>query len=252
GIPLRWAGSWRERLVDAVREALPALVAAVSETAPPAFSAPDPDPFVPQRLEFTSPQLCGLVGVDGDRGGRLLLFPPDGGLALFTGERIGLEPAGTGGILAVRAGPDGRLGVRFRGPLLRFPDSTPFLDLEAGLARARLVEAEVTLDFLPRHPERALADFGIVTGTVVLDGARHAIAADGFVEEGAASGPWPRLRAAVGVGAGASVAVTVGLDGAGATGFLCRDGRHVAIAAARATLGPPEAPFEGMMLELEL
>ena len=46
--------------------------------------------------------------------------------------------------------------------------------------------------------------------------------------------------------------MTVGLDGAGATGFLCRDGRHIAVAAARARLGPADAPFEGMTLELEL
>jgi hypothetical protein len=252
GIPLRWAGSWRDRLLDAIRDALPALTARAPERTPPPYDAPVPEPSVPRRLEFTGPRLCGLVGLDASRGGRLLLFPPDGGLVLFTGERLGLEPSGTGGILELRPGADGALAVRFRGPLLRFPDSTPFLDLEAGLARARLVEAEVALDFLPHHPNRARADFGVVSGAVTLDGTHHAIAAAGFLEEGTASDPWPRLRAALGLGDGASVAVTVGLDGAGATGFLCRDGRHVTIVAARARLGPPDAPFERMTLDLEL
>src|SRR5439155_594421 len=54
------------------------------------------------------------------------------------------------------------------------------------------------------------------------------------------------------LGDGASLALTLGLHGGEANGFLCRDGRHVAVAAAHATLGPADAPLARVGLELEL
>src|SRR5439155_792131 len=53
-------------------------------------------------------------------------------------------------------------------------------------------------------------------------------------------------------GGGASLALTLGLHGGEASGFLCRDGRHVAVAAAHAALGPADAPLAHVGLELEL
>jgi len=248
GIALRWPGPWREMLLAACAEALPVLVAPPAAARPPEAVAGVASPVEARRLEFTSPTVSGLVGLDRGRGGRLLLFPPDGGLVLFTGERVGLAPEG----LALRGGEDGGVTVRFRGPLLRFPDTTPFLDLEAGLARARLVEAAVELAFVPDHPPSDAGEFGTLTGRIVVDGVGQHIMGPAFVEDASASGPWPRLRAALRLPDGAGLAVTVGLGHDTASGFLCRDGGHVPVAAARATLGPAHAPLETLALEVDL
>ena len=250
GIALRWPGPWRARLVAACTEALPALLAA-----PHPASAPPGDttaaalaPPVPRRLEFAGAALSGLVGLDAGRTGRLLLFPAAGGLVLFTGERLGHTPGG----LRVEPSASGGLALRYDGPLLRFPDTTPFLDLETGLARAELVEGEIELRFAPGHAHEGPAEFGTVTGSVALERARHPVTASAFAEDGAPAGPWPRLRAALDLGGGASLALTLGLPGGEASGFLCRDGRHVAVAAAHAALGPADAPLAHVGLELEL
>ena len=250
GIALRWPGPWRVRLLAACAEARPALVAAPhpARTAPGESTTSEAVPPVPRRLEFAGAALSGLVGLDAGRTGRLLLFPESGGLVLFTGERLGHTPGG----LRVEPSASGGLALRYDGPLLRFPDTTPFLDLETGLARAELIEGEIALRFAPGHAHDGAAEFGTVRGSVVLDGVRHPVAARGFAEDGAPAGPWPRLRAALDLGGGASLALTLGLHGGEASGFLCRDGRHVAVAAARAALGPADAPLAHVGLELAL
>jgi len=247
GIVLRWPGPWRRRLVAACRDVLPALVAPTPE-AVAASAIPAPRPIVPRRLQFVAPRLSGLVALDAGRGGRLLLFPPGGGLFLFTGERLGL---GRSRGLDVGADPNGVLHVRFAGPLLRFPDTRPFLDLEVGLAAADLVEAEVALDFTPAHAADGSGEFGRVTGTVTVDGSEDAIAGDAFAEDGPAAGPWPRFRAAVRVDE-TSLALTIPLDGGAATGFVCRDGRHVAVASARAVFGSADAPLDRVDVDVRL
>ncbi|HJQ83739.1 MAG TPA: hypothetical protein VKA21_06680, partial [Candidatus Binatia bacterium] len=253
GIALRWPGRWRERLVDAIVAAVPALTAASPEPAPTAGCAASAGAIAPGRLEFTSPLCCGLVGVDGQRGGRLLLFPPDGGLVLFTGERLGLEPAGVTSALRFTKTADGGRAVRYDGPLLRFPDTTPFLDLEAGLARAHVVDGAVGLDFLPAHPACASGGFGTIHGRVAIDGVREDIVGSAFAEDGGGgTGPWPRLRTQLRLADDVRLVLTVGFDGAGATGFVCRGGRHVAIAAARATLAGPDGSLERVALEVRL
>src|SRR5207247_1487795 len=173
GIALRWPGPWRARLVAACTEALPALLAA-----PHPASAPPGDttaaalaPPVPRRLEFAGAALSGLVGLDAGRTGRLLLFPAAGGLVLFTGERLGHTPGG----LRVEPSASGGLALSYDGPLLRFPDTTPFLDLETGLARAELVEGEIELRFAPGHAHEGPAEFGTVTGGVAVERARHPV-----------------------------------------------------------------------------
>jgi hypothetical protein len=257
GIPLRWPGAWRARLLEACAAALPALH--LDDEAVPRStvlaSAPDPAP-APRRLQFTGPRLCGLAAAGGD-GGRLLLFPPEGGLFLFTGEHTGIETPGGLGTLALRAAPGGRLRLGFRGPLLHFADTTPFLDLEAGLATARLIEAQVSLDFEPDHSALPTAggpggDFGAVSGQVVLDGWRAAITGQGFGAEEPATGPWPRLRAALRLANRAGLAVTADLDGSRASGFVCRGGRHIPLLEARVALGPAHAPLERLALDLRL
>ena len=103
GIPLRWPGTWRARFLAALDEALPAMIEPQPASAPATTPTPGV-PVGPGRLQFTGRELCGLVAVDRDRGGRLLLFTPEGGLVLFTGERLGLEPAGTDGPFVASAG----------------------------------------------------------------------------------------------------------------------------------------------------
>jgi hypothetical protein len=253
GIAVRWPGRWRDALVAACEETLPAFLVPPDPTSRGAARVDAAPAAIARRLQFTSAGLSGLVGLDRARGGRLLLFPPEGGLLLFTGERIGLAPAAVTGALAVRRTPAAGVAVRFRGALLRFPDTTPFLDLETGLARATLADAEIALDFERLHPDAAGdADFGVVRGVVRVDGAEHAIAAAGFTEDGPDPTTWPRLRAALRVGETAYVAFTLALDGGAASGFLCADGGHVAIVGGRAALAHGEAALEHVDVTLEL
>ena len=250
GIALRWPGSWRSRLVEACLEVLPALLdpGSVPATAPRAAGSVEA-PVTARRLQFTDARFCGLVALDGGRGGRLLLFPPEGGLFLFTGERIGLEPDGVAGKLRLEPDVDGTLSVQFSGPLLRFPDTTPFLDLEAGLARAELLDADVAIRFAPDHPAEG---FGTVTGSVTVGGETHRIRGDGFATEEGTSAPWPRLRAALRLADGRGLVLTVGADGVPATGFVCRGGHRVAVASAQAVTGGGDSPLERVTFDLAL
>lgn len=254
GIALRWPGPWRERFIDACRAVLRDLTdPGAPDSAPRAMRDPVGGARVApvtRRFEFTSPTLCGLVGLDAP-GGRMLLFPPRGGLALFTGERTGGERAASVGALDLERGERG-LGLRFRGPLLTFPDTTPFLDLETGLASADLVDAEVEIDFTADEPGPTGGAFGQVRGRAVVAGASWPLTGHGFAEEGAPPALWPRLRAAFRLGDTTQLALTLALQGGEATGFVSRRGEHIAVATARATLGPPASPLDRIALELEL
>ena len=242
GIPLRWPGRWRTHFVDACREVLPTLAARGADAgAAPATTVRVP---VPYRLQFAGAPFSGLAAVGSDGGARLLLFPSDGGLFLFTGERAGA--------LAVETTGPGATTLGYAGPLLRFPDTRPFLDLEGGLARARLVDADVRLTFTAAHTGGEAGDFGAVAGTVTLDGRRVDVAASAFAEDVERAAPWPRLRAALQLDRETALDVTVGLAGGKATGFLCRAGRHVEVVAARVSLGPPAARLARVTLELDL
>ena len=213
-----------------------------------AGSSADPLPDLTRRLEFTTPELCGLMAVD-PRGGRLLLFPRTGGLVLFTGERVGDQPPGVVCGLETRDTPDGGLDVRFRGPALRFAETTPFLDLETGLASAALIDMEVDLEFRPVHAAREGGDFGRVEGVARLDRERTALAGGAFHENGGAFGPWPRLRAAFQLPDGAGLVLTIALADGSARGHLCRGGAHATVRAARYELG---ASLERIALDVEL
>jgi len=46
--------------------------------------------------------------------------------------------------------------------------------------------------------------------------------------------------------------VTLGLDGSAASGFVCRDGRHVAVVAGRAVLADTASPLAQLRLDVEL
>src|SRR5439155_1728827 len=186
------------------------------------------------RLQFAGAPFSGLVGVTPDGGARLLLFPSEGGLFLFTGERA------RG--LTIAPAPAGRITLDYAGPLLRFPDTVPFLDLERGLATAHLVDADVRLAFTPAHACGETGSFGTVAGSVVLDGRRIEMSATAFAEDAERAGPWPRVRVALRLDPTTALNVTVGLDGRDATGFLCRAGTHAA-ASAPGRRGTHVAPF---------
>lgn len=254
GIPLRWPGPWREHLRAALLESLPALTAAAGRAGarPAAARATDPAPGpAPRRLEFAGHPLCGLVALDGGAGGgRLLLFAPGGRLLLFTGERAGPAPADGVGPLALRPHPGGA-SVSFAGPLLEFPDSTPFLDLEAGLARGRLVDAHVAL----RYDAATAGDgagFGRVRGEVIVDGARVPVDALGATGGAFDVGPWPRLRVALRLDETRFLRATVALADGTATGTLARGAEHVEVTAARPTFRPAASPLARFTLTVEL
>ncbi len=67
GIPLRWPGPWRTRLLDACVAAAPALAAAPVAVAAAARGIVDGfGPAAPMRVQFTSPTLCGLFPAQWD------------------------------------------------------------------------------------------------------------------------------------------------------------------------------------------
>jgi hypothetical protein len=197
-----------------------------------------------------SDRLSGLVAVDAI-GGRLLLFPPQGGVLLFTGERVVPQPPDHVGALAL-ARPDTRVMARYDGPLLDFDETTPFLDLEHGLGTAHLVEGNVALSLTPCHaPIEAAGDFGRVSGTVTLGEDTFAIDGWGFAEDGPPSGPWPRLRAALKLGDDRSLAFTTTPEGGAATGFLCAHGRHTPVVGAHVHPGGLR-PLEPLRVDVDL
>ena len=248
GIPLRWPGAWRRRFVDACRAALPALAAAPSSARAPREAAGVPAPPARTAIEIAGADVAGLAAIDGT-GSRLLLCTADGGLLLFTGDHAGRADAG--GLAVVTR--DGATRVRFAGPLARFPDTTPFVDLEEGLARATLVDdAALALDFVAAHADDEGGAFGAVTGALRVGDVETPIAAHGFAAPAAAPTPWPRLRATLRLGDRAALALVVATAEARASGFVWDGSRRVAVAGATARLGSDAAPLDGLGLDVRL
>lgn len=243
-IPLRWPGGWRRRLIDACIEALPAL--AGDPVPPPGALDPHATADGARRsLELVAGDVAGLATLDAF-GGRLLLFPPEGGLVLFTGERIG--PCSTDSVAGLHMAT-GAAHVRFDGPMVRFADTTPFVDLEHGLGAASVVQhAVVDLRFTPDDPAHATG-FGRVDGEATLDGHRLDVRGSGYAVEGSVPLVWPRLRAALRLPDGAAVSLTVGLDDGSAQGFVQdRHGRHP-VASAQVDTGPADDPLGTLVID---
>jgi hypothetical protein len=222
-VPLRWPGPWRTQLVTSLVEVLPALLGRRREAAPVPGARPEPAAGTARTFEFVGPELCGLAALD-RAGGRLLLFEQDGTLALFTGERIGGEAEGHVAGLSLTATADGGRLLRYDGPLARFPDTTPFLDLEAGLARASVVDAHCLMTFTPGHSGCA---FGSIDGELVLAGRRRSLTGTGVADHDdwrAAS----RWRAALVVDASDRLMLRSDASGV-ASGYLCRGATHVEV-----------------------
>ena len=241
-IPLRWPGAWRARLVDAITAALggPRVVRPRVARAPESPVAQ----AAPRTLQLTSPSLSGLASLD-PIGGRLLLFPPDGGLVLFTGERVGPCPGDGVAALVMAPTPGGGLRLEYDGPVLRFPDTAPFLDLEHGLRRAALADAHVRLAFTPRHERGEDAgEFGTVTGCVVLGDVETRIDGRGFADARLPMASGPGVRGALALADGTGLSFTAARSGP-ATGFRCGPSGHATVDAVRVDgpLGPDPDRF---------
>ncbi|MGH7895953.1 MAG: hypothetical protein ACREQL_14870, partial [Candidatus Binatia bacterium] len=173
-------------------------------------------------LEFVAESLSGLAALD-EHGARLLLFSDDGSLFTFTGERVGMhEPTQVAGLHMRATGT--ALELAYDGPMLRFPDTTPFLDLEHGLAGARVLDACVRLRFASSHDgEDGPCPFGSVEGRATLGDLVREVRGHGVsTRRGSRRGAHARA-----VLAGANGALLFDGDG---TSFLCRSGRHRAVA----------------------
>ena len=203
GIPLRFTCAWRTRFIEACVET---FADGREPTHPP--RAIDQHASLPAMVDTTSGLtrrlamqfhhlgggVAGLIACDvGPKGAsaRLLLLPDDGGLYFFTGEapsalaRDGVRI----GPLGLRPEAPGALALRFTGPMLRFADTSPFLDLEVGLVGARIRDVALDLRCLHAHGsgrqeapdaatsawpfERARGGFGRVSGWITgLEAAR--------------------------------------------------------------------------------
>jgi hypothetical protein len=226
GLPLRWPGAWRTRLVEAIVECVPALLGRVAGPGTSPVPAPrDPTASIRARsLEFASDGRCGLMAID-RVGARHLLFGERDQLLLFTGERTGGERMGQVGGLSFGRDEHGRHRLRYDGPLLRFPDTRPFLDLEHGLGRSALASAVLALDYVPAH--EGTCPFGSVTGELAVDGRTERIRATATLDQADVSGQ-AMERLALALGDGERLLVWAD-DGARPTGFLCREGEHLPV-----------------------
>ena len=218
-LPLRLPGTWRDAFVDACAAAF-GDDGAAEPHAWPAWITEGPQPTESLALELVAPGLSGLAAID-PHGGRLLLFPDDGRLLTFTGERVGRHDADRVAGLRVTLTATGEVELAYDGPMLAFPDTTPFVDLERGLATAGATQAEVRLRLTPSHGASDEAcPFGRVDGYARIGAMHHQVAGHGVRsrrEVGFAARPRAALRLADG-----TVFVARGADG-----ILCRDGTHV-------------------------
>jgi hypothetical protein len=228
-LPLRLPGPWRDAFVTACTAALaPAdgLPASAWNTDAEAGADVGADAIEPIALEFVAPGLSGLAALD-PQGGRLLLFTDDHRLFTFTGERVGAHGTDRVAGLRIATAPSGEVDLGYDGPMLAFPDTMPFVDLERGLASAAGIAAEVHLRWTAAHlsPD-APCPFGALRGHARIGATRYEIA-----------GHAVRTRREIGLAARSRAALRLA-DGSvvvarSAGGIVCRAGRHVAVTGCR-------------------
>lgn len=218
GAPLRWPGAPRERLVEWTVEAFrhdgaagggdralaagePYGLANDSSSAGARFVAETATALVLRAFDVRGgPDALAVVAgatrfPNGDVGTRLLLFPGGSRMAIFTGH-------GRGDSLAVPGFRFERTarGFRFRfdGHVLVVDDGALYFRDESAQAAASLAPAHLDLTLRQVAP-----DFGVVRGTVRLDGEERTILAGGFVDAGRGIGrsqAGVRLSATLGPG----------------------------------------------------
>ena len=188
-IPLRWPGPRRE---DFVRMLAAAFGAPRGAWQPRVVRGPDVrlrtvrGRAIGRRgLQFIAEEMLVMTsieaGVEGPVGGRLVVSEDRSRLGLFTGELVPLTQAWSVPPLEWICEPDGSMRVVYDGPLVRFPNHTPFVDLENGLAGGRLVEARLDVVFEPMDDagDAGVERFGHVRGELTVDGRRHRVATRG-------------------------------------------------------------------------
>ena len=116
-------------------------------------------------------------------GARMLLFLGAQRVALFTGEEL---TAHGRDVPPLAMHDDGHvLALRFHGPILLMDDAAMYLDLEAALAASRIVEADVAVQLRTVTPGDAQGiRFGVVDGSVAIDGQVRPVCTGGFVNAG--------------------------------------------------------------------
>ena len=215
-LPLRLLGPWRDAFVDACAEAFANDATATPCAWPPWLG--DAAPSEPIALEFVAPGLAGLAAID-PHGGRLLLFPDDGRLVHFTGERVGRHAPDRVGPLRMTTDDAGAVTVEFDGPMLAFPDTMPFVDLERGLETAAAVPVHVRLELSPSHADDDPCPFGVVRGRARVGAVEYDVAGHGIRTRREVALA-PRRRAGVRLADG-TVLIVRGDDG-----IVCRAGAH--------------------------
>jgi len=268
GAPLRWPGEWRRRFVDACVTALPALVSRA--TPPPgalaglSCGAPPATPTSSRRLEVVgrgfdvagaASDAFALVAALDATGGRLLVFPPDGTLLMFGADRLDAAASGDGDAVGGLALADGASpALRYRGPLLHFPHTAPFVDLEEGLASAAMIDdAELRLEIEPdTAPQPSEGRFGRIHGTLRVGARAHGLAGRAFLARSDAPLPWPRLRTALRLARGERLVVAVDTAAGSADGTLVRDGGRCGVRAATLRFDDPDHPLDRWQLEVAL
>jgi hypothetical protein len=189
GIPLRWPGPWRERLLEGMARVFELRSAARhDDVALPLAKTPVASVVPPVTLQFyDAVSDVGMLAGSGPLGAhavgaRLLFFLGGQRVALFTGEE---RREFAGDVVPLRWRLTGRgLRLHFSGPMLLLDDAAAYLDLEAALAQSRLVDAHVDLEFLQQSAAAGSRECGVLRGRVVVDGTGHRIEARAFVHSG--------------------------------------------------------------------
>jgi hypothetical protein len=218
-LPLRMPGPWRDAFVAACADVFGEEAASGTW---PEWNGGPVDAGARVAVELVAPGLSVLAAID-ERGARLLLFPDDGRLLTFTSERVGPHAPDRIAGLRLRATPAGTVELAYDGPMLRFPDTTPFVDLERGLASAVPVAATVAIELTPSHRDAdGPCPFGTVSGHAQIGDVRYEIRGHGV-----------RVRREVDLGVQTRVALRLadgtGVLSDGRDGFVCREGAHAPI-----------------------
>jgi hypothetical protein len=179
-IPLRWPGARRDgflAMLAACFGGTPNRHRVLHWPVPPVLRTGGGRVEGRRALQFVADECLVMTSIEagdeGPTGGRVVLSESPSSLALFTGELVPVSREWSVPPLRCDSQPDGTMRVAYEGPLVRFPNHTPFLDLERGLAGGVVVEARLDVVFEPAAAERGAPSaerFGIVRGDLVVDG----------------------------------------------------------------------------------
>ncbi len=262
GIPLRWAGPWREKFVAACVAAFTAPTMLGDLPGEPERQRSRLNTLVPvttahhSALQFYDPAadvgMFAGVGPAGPRStsGRVLLFLGGQQVALFTGEDT--HPHGISTPLEMVADRSG-LRLRFSGPMLLLDDGAAYVDLEAALGASQLGEADVELDFVSDPHPPSMPRFGVVTGRIRIGSRTLSVHAGGFSNAGGLRASQPsRRQTTVAAAFGARHGVLSHADHTGAAWLACRfrEGGIEAIGGARITVSADGDAYTPAALEL--